>query len=162
MLESVASTELTDTLVQTNSTRISDLELHIQRRVAAELERLSNETSQQLSNLSDSISAENSSESSPDSGLFAPLSSSKDEPDKKDDLGRQSVQKEIDELKRKLRQRRIKEDVVGDKGVEGAKESVVKCLRENDRRPLDCWREVEAFKKEVGRLEKGFLGRVWD
>lgn len=51
---------------------------------------------------------------------------------------------------------------MGDKGVVKAKDSVVKCLRENDRRPLDCWREVEAFKREVGRLEKGFLGRVWD
>jgi len=51
---------------------------------------------------------------------------------------------------------------VDDKGVMAAKDGVVKCLRENDRRPLDCWREVEAFKREVGRLEKGFLGRVWD
>ena len=148
--------------MQTNSTRISDLELHIQRRVAAELERLSNETSQQLSILSDSISAENSSESSPGSESSTALPTSKDGTDKKQDLGRQSVQKEIDELKRKLRQRRIKEEVVGDKGVESAKDSVVKCLRENDRRPLDCWKEVEAFKREVGRLEKGFLGRVWD
>ena len=72
------------------------------------------------------------------------------------------MQKEIDDLKKKLQQRRIKEEVVGDKKVTEAKESVVKCLRENDRRPLDCWKEVEAFKREVGRLEKGFLGRVWD
>ncbi|KAL8824870.1 MAG: hypothetical protein Q9191_004762 [Dirinaria sp. TL-2023a] len=147
---------------ETNSTRFSDLELHIQRRVAAELERLSNETSQQLSNLADSISAETPFESYADSGTSAILPNTKEETDKKHDLGRQSVQKEIDELKRKLRQRRVKEEVVGDERVEGAKESVVKCLKENDRRPLDCWKEVETFKKEVGRLEKGFLGRVWD
>ena len=49
---------------------------------------------------------------------------------------------------------------MNDKGVEKAKEDVVKCLRINDRRPLDCWQEVEVFKKEVGRLEKDFLGRV--
>lgn len=72
------------------------------------------------------------------------------------------MQREIEGLKRKLQQRRIKEEVVDDKGVVAAKDGVVKCLRENDRRPLDCWREVEAFKREVGRLEKGFLGRVWD
>ena len=49
---------------------------------------------------------------------------------------------------------------MGDKAVEKAKQDVVTCLRLNDRRPLDCWKEVEAFKKEVGRLEKGFLGRI--
>ena len=78
------------------------------------------------------------------------------------DLGSQSVQAEINNLKKKLQARKIREEVVGDKGVEKAKSEVVKCLRENDRRPLDCWKEVEAFKSEVGRLEKGFLGRVWD
>ena len=72
------------------------------------------------------------------------------------------MQKEIDELKKKLQKRRIKEEVVSDKNVAAAKESVVKCLRENDRRPLDCWKEVADFKREVGRLEKGFLERVWD
>ena len=56
----------------------------------------------------------------------------------------------------------MREDVVGDKGVEKARGEVVTCLRVNDRRPLDCWREVEAFKREVGRLEKGFLGRVME
>jgi len=70
------------------------------------------------------------------------------------------VQKEIEVLRKKLQQRRLREDVVGDKAVEKAKKEVVTCLRVNDRRPLDCWKEVEAFKKEVGRLEKGFLGRI--
>ena len=56
----------------------------------------------------------------------------------------------------------MREEVVGDKEVEMAKEKVVQCLRVNDRRPLDCWREVEGFKREVGRLERGFLGRVVD
>jgi len=154
---------------QTDSTRASDLELHIQRRVAAELERLSTEASQQLSQLSESISApeptaewpHSESTANPSIASGAVFASGK-EGDRKSDLGRQSVQKEIDGLKKKLQQRRIKEEVVGDKGVVKAKEGVVKCLRENDRRPLDCWREVEAFKGEVGRLEKGFWGRGWD
>ena len=144
-------------LFQTDSTRSSDLELHIQRRVAAELERLSNETSQQLSNLFDSISAAPDSSSEPSTST-----DSKKGGDRPQDLGRQSVQKEIDELKKKLQKRRIKDEVVRDKDVVATKESVVKCLRENDRRPLDCWKEVEDFKREVGRLEKGFLERVWD
>ena len=162
-------------LAKTDSTRSSDLELHIQRRVAAELSRLSDETSNALSKLEDEISAapETSATSDPlgsasdtPSIPFPPGAGadavSKKEGDRLRDLGSQSVQAEIDKLKKKLQARKIREEVVGDKGVEKAKSEVVKCLRENDRRPLDCWKEVEAFKSEVGRLEKGFLGRVWD
>jgi len=44
--------------------------------------------------------------------------------------------------------------------VEKAKESLVQCLRTNDRRPLDCWQEVEEFKREVGRLEQAFVQKI--
>ena len=84
----------------------------------------------------------------------------KAEGDKLRDLSRASVQKEIETLKKKLQQRQLKEDVVNDKGVNKAREEVVQCLRVNDRRPLDCWKEVEAFRREVGRLEGAFLGQV--
>ena len=67
------------------------------------------------------------------------------------------MQKEIDGLKEKLRGRQMREE---DAGVKRAKGEVVRCLRTNDRRPLDCWREVEGFKREVGRLEMGFLGKT--
>lgn len=130
--------------------------------MTTELERLSKETSQQLSDLSDSISApERPAEPSQD-----PSATTDNDPsskkDRAQDLGRQSVQKEIEDLRAKLQKHKIKEEVAGDKNVARAKESVVRCLRENDRRPLDCWKEVEDFKREVGRLEKGFLGKVWD
>lgn len=72
------------------------------------------------------------------------------------------MQKEIEALKRKLETRKLKEEVVGDEGVEWAKGKLVKCLRERDRRPLDCWEEVEGFKREVGRLEKRFVEAVLD
>ena len=77
-------------------------------------------------------------------------------------MGRESVQKEIESLKAKLKGKNIREEVVRDKGVERVKEKMVACLRLNDRRPLDCWEEVEAFKREVSRLEKAFLGRVME
>jgi MICOS complex subunit MIC19 len=82
--------------------------------------------------------------------------------EKSRDLGRESVLREIEELRGKLKQRKLREDVIGDKAVGKARDEVVACLRLNDRRPLDCWKEVEAFKREVGRLERGFLGRVLD
>lgn len=70
------------------------------------------------------------------------------------------MQREIEELKQRLSQRKLREDIITDKGVKKAKDDVVRCLRVNDRRPLDCWQEVETFKIEVGRLEKDFLGRI--
>ena len=70
------------------------------------------------------------------------------------------MQEDIEKLKGKLKERQLKEDIMKDREISKAKEKVVACLRLNDRRPLDCWREVEAFKREVGRLEGAFLGRV--
>lgn len=138
---------------ETDSTRAKDLELHIQNRVAAELKRLDESTSKKLADLKQKISAE--APLSPEEHILGDKSKAKD-------LGRQSVQREIDSLKAKLQSRKEREDIVGDKAVEKAKEDVVNCLRTNDRRPLDCWKEVEIFQAEVGRLEKAFLGRVME
>jgi len=164
---------------QTDSTRAHDLELHIQSRVTAELKRLEAEHTRQLKELSDRLSQDPSAPSDPDSTDPSSQARSLDQSnfatgsggfqsafsrDSKDssDLGRQTVQKEIEVLKRKLEKRKPKEEVVGDEGVERAKGKLVKCLRERDRRPLDCWEEVEGFKREVGRLEKRFVEAVLD
>jgi MICOS complex subunit MIC19 len=69
-----------------------------------------------------------------------------------------SVQMEIEALRTKLEGRRKVEAVP--RSVEQAKEKVVQCLRTNDRRPLDCWQEVEQFKQEVGKLEQAFVQRA--
>ena len=78
------------------------------------------------------------------------------------ELSRKGVQDEIERLKGKLETKRLKEGVTDDAGVKRAKEKVVQCLRVNDRRPLDCWKEVEGFKKEVGRLEGEWVRGVWE
>lgn len=65
---------------------------------------------------------------------------------------------DIAQLKSKLAQRKKLEKMTP--GVERAKEGLVRCLREKDRRPLDCWREVEEFKKEVGVLERRFVDQA--
>lgn len=69
-----------------------------------------------------------------------------------------TVSKEIAELKKKLEGRRKVGEL--DPAVGKAKEDVVRCLRTNDRRPLDCWKEVQAFRTEVGRLEREFVERT--
>ena len=70
-----------------------------------------------------------------------------------------SVSSEVAELKAKLERRR-KLEGGADPAVEAAKEGLVQCLRTKDRRPLDCWREVESFKAEVAKLEQKFVDRA--
>jgi altered-inheritance-of-mitochondria protein 13 len=82
----------------------------------------------------------------------------KSEGDKLRELGREAVQNDVLELKKKLEQRKKVADL--DKDVERAKEGVIKCLRDNDRRPLDCWKEVETFKEEVRRLESVWVEKI--
>lgn len=73
-------------------------------------------------------------------------------------LTRGSVNSEIEQLRNKLDGRKKLTEL--DEGVARAKADVVGCLRLNDRRPLDCYKEVEGFKREVARLEEAFVDRV--
>jgi altered-inheritance-of-mitochondria protein 13 len=134
-----------------------------------ELNRLSQSASTRLAELSEQISATPdvtpgsqqapAADGSAAAGVAA-LTAGVDG-DRLRDLGRESVLREIQTLKHKLKFRKLTEGVVGDASEVGnVKEKLVKCLRENDRRPLDCWQEVQQFKSEVARLERGFLGKV--
>lgn len=126
------------TLQQTDVSRSQTLELQIQARVAAELKRLQEEETAALRQAQEKISA--------------PTAGDDNKPD------RRAVSKEVEALKSRLESRR-KVRAIPD-SVEAARGEVVRCLRENDRRPLDCWKEVEAFKEEVRRLEKEWVDKV--
>lgn len=41
-----------------------------------------------------------------------------------------------------------------------SRQDVISCLRLNDRKPLDCWKEVEVFKREVRKLEENYVSSV--
>ena len=171
--------------IQTDSTRAQDLEQKIQSRVNAELTRIRDSQNKQLSDLTSSLttnppsadaakpvvpSAPARDPNSLAAHLSSPFYHDDDAPSQKPkpvsdkpqtaDSGRShdSVQKEIMALKQKLSARKKVEKVTPE--VEKAKESLVQCLRTNDRRPLDCWQEVEEFKREVGRLEQAFVQKV--
>lgn len=73
-------------------------------------------------------------------------------------LTRESVNGEIEALRTKLEGRSKLMKL--DDGVEKAKADVVSCLRMNDRRPLDCWKEVDEFKSQVARMEEAFVDRI--
>ncbi|CAI7650210.1 unnamed protein product [Penicillium glandicola] len=76
----------------------------------------------------------------------------------KRDISRDSVAAEIEQLRSKLDGRRKLVEL--DDGVAKARSDVTSCLQLNDRRPLNCWQEVDAFKREVARLEAAFVDRI--
>lgn len=127
---------------QTDVSRQQALELEIQRRVAAELKRLQAEEARSLQQKEAKLSA----------------AAADAEQAYSDKPSRQTVSQEIEALRAKLEERR-KVRTIPD-STEAARSEVVRCLRENDRRPLDCWREVEAFKAEVRKLENGWVDKV--
>lgn len=134
--------------VKSDSTRAKTLEMHIQSRVASELKRLQERAQKDFEELSEKIST------AEDSGETKEQSAG----DTLRALGRESVKNDVHELRKKLEQRRKLADV--DEGVEKAKSEVVRCLTENDRRPLDCWKEVERFREEVRRLEGVWVEKI--
>ncbi|KAE8374789.1 hypothetical protein BDV26DRAFT_32350 [Aspergillus bertholletiae] len=179
------SSSLVDNLqsnTETDASRAKSIELQIQARVAQELERLRQREQQTIAEIEKRIaeskeSAPSSFSSTPNvsypAGSLdldapripfagreytpAPAPVPEAEPINRD-VSRDSVNTEIEELRAKLEGRR--KLVVIDESVEKAKSNVVNCLRLNDRRPLDCWQEVDAFKKEVAKLEEAFVDRV--
>lgn len=142
-------------IYQTDSTRQKTLELHIQSRVADELKQLEARESQRLKELEEKLSAEPSGPGG--LGSAAGHDGAQAEGNLRD-LDRENIQREISTLRQQLEKRKRLRNV--DQGVEKAKDDVVSCLRANDRRPLDCWKEVEAFKREVARLEDAFVERA--
>ncbi|KAJ4311395.1 hypothetical protein N0V94_007963 [Neodidymelliopsis sp. IMI 364377] len=157
LLESLQKNTFTD------ATRSKALELQYQERLTAELEKLRDQGSQEFSKFSETLSGEEQPEQSEPSlteKLADATSSSSTlaEKQRQKDMSRTSVTKEIEQLRAKLEQRKRLEQV--DTDLNKAKDDVVTCLRMHDRRPLDCWKEVETFKREVGRLEKEFVEKT--
>ncbi|KIW00768.1 uncharacterized protein PV09_07749 [Verruconis gallopava] len=145
---------------QSDATRSANLELKIQTRVTSELEKLAAEEEAKYKAVAESISkqAEETPSSDENPSLTDKLTGVAAEKERKAQLSHSSVSKEIADLRKKLESRKKIEQV--DAGVEKAKEELVQCLRLNDRRPLDCWAEKEAFKREVSRLEREFVERT--
>ncbi|KAI9933831.1 hypothetical protein ASPWEDRAFT_35758 [Aspergillus wentii DTO 134E9] len=177
------SSNLVDALQSTSETdasRAKSLELQIQARVSEELQRLREREQQTLAEIEQRLAEVKDSAPTPSSApvishtpgslnLDAPRipfagreaytapAVPEDHPVNRN-ITRQSVNEEVEQLRAKLEGRRKLAAL--DEGVEKAKADVVSCLRLHDRRPLDCWKEVEGFKREVARMEEAFVDRV--
>ena len=177
------SAELIDSLQassETNSTRAKSLDLHIAQRVHEELEKIQENETSKLEAARQKIVGEGSkpegdegksqekegkqptlkelSSISAKDLLPSALSGESKEDKERKTASTQKVQAEIEKLKKELGQRKVLKDLP--KGVEKARAGVISCLRTNDRRPLDCWKEVEVFKREVKRMDDDFVSKV--
>lgn len=137
---------------ESDASRSQTIELAIQEQVAAELKKLADQELASLREAREQISQESAKEAA------AASASEGDENLSLQGPTRHTVSKEVAALRAKLEERRRLRDVPS--SVVEARGEVVRCLRENDRRPLDCWREVEHFKEEVRRMEYGWVDKV--
>ncbi|KAK7917047.1 hypothetical protein PG985_010655 [Apiospora marii] len=127
---------------QSDVSRAQTLELAVQARVTEELKKLEKGESAALKAAYQKASAEDE----------------KKLQEETDGKNRHTVSKEVEALRTRLDKR--KQLRVLPDSVERARAGVLECLRDNDRRPLNCWQEVENFREEVRRLEKEWVDRV--
>lgn len=138
--------------------------MQYQQRLTAELEKLRDQSAANLAARYENLASEAEHKATEEPTLAEKLSdatsssSTLAEKQRQHEMSRDVVTKEIEGLKKKLEARKRLEQA--DPALNKAKEDVATCLRLNDRRPLDCWKEVETFKREVGRLEKEFVEKT--
>ncbi|KAI9633969.1 uncharacterized protein MKK02DRAFT_38640 [Dioszegia hungarica] len=110
----------------------------VRRRLAAESAHIRQQESEILSKISAALEKENMDKEKPR-------------------MSSQVLSRDIEEVREKVgRMKREREQKEGE-GVRKAKEGVVACYAAKKDRPLDCWKEVEAFKFEVSKLEQAFV-----
>jgi altered-inheritance-of-mitochondria protein 13 len=124
---------------ETDASRSRLAELQIQTRVAEELKNLQRKESEALAAAHEKLASV--------------------VPEKAEEgADRFTVSKQVGELRKKLEERKQVRALPEE--VESARSEVIKCLTQNDRRPLDCWQEVENFKAEVKKLESKWVDKV--
>lgn len=136
--------KLTSDPLQTDASRAKLIEKQIQNRVSDELKKVQKRQAEALTAAHETIAAA--------ADQFKPKDGEKKETDSI------ALGKEVDALRKQLESRKQVRELP--ESVEKARSEVVRCLRENDRRPLDCWQEVETFKAEVKKLEKTWVDKV--
>ncbi|KAF8450152.1 hypothetical protein BGX38DRAFT_1184797 [Terfezia claveryi] len=137
---------------ESDSSRQKSSDVHIAQLVHSELQRLQSREDELLSQLSSTIST-------PSTPSNTTTETTDVDPTDALTLSRASLANKVTEIKHRL------ENIPGGSGVgededeevKRARGEVVKCLRGKDRRPLDCWAEVQAFKDVASRRERGFV-----
>ena len=143
------------TRLQTDSTRAKNRELAYQTRLAGEMEKLRD---MEAGKVDKALKAQSDEAIQPPSFAEKVGEALTPERQRQREMSRETVAKEISTLKKTMDTRKKLAEV--DPALQNARDEVVGCLRTNDRRPLDCWQQVDNFKKEVSRLERKFVEKT--
>ncbi|KAF8470774.1 hypothetical protein BDZ91DRAFT_718950 [Kalaharituber pfeilii] len=142
-----------ETSTESDSTRSKLADLHVQQLVAEELKRLQQREDQVLQQVS-SLPPDDS------ASLIRPAGAEAEDPLA---LSRHSLQAKIDQIRERF-QKQVGAEAgsvgVEDEEVRRAREDVVRCLRGNDRRPLECSEEVQRFRKVAESKGRKWVGDV--
>ncbi|KTW29712.1 hypothetical protein T552_00919 [Pneumocystis carinii B80] len=129
-----------DSKVESDAIRAASLEEHIQERVAVEIERLRSRERDILIEIEKELTRKNAKREKAQEKLNS--FSLKDEMLKLEENTKGMFQ--IRDMNEKLLKK---------------KEEVINCLKENERRPLNCDEIVKAFRKEVDLLKDEFVDK---
>ncbi|EIW72243.1 hypothetical protein TREMEDRAFT_70657 [Tremella mesenterica DSM 1558] len=110
----------------------------VRRRLAAESAHIRQQEAEILQSINAALEKENLDREKP--GMSSEV------------LGR-----DIEEVREKVERMKKEKAAREGEGVRSARESVRRCYLENIDHPLDCQRQVDAFKEEVRKLELAFV-----
>ncbi|KAJ9114472.1 hypothetical protein QFC20_001345 [Naganishia adeliensis] len=118
----------------------------IMARLQAETERLRTEEASIMAKISSALEKENLDKEKP--GMSSELLS----------RDMEEVREKLEKLGRKRKE--VFEEQGEKKEVRKQRDAVVQCYLKNHERPLDCWKEVEYFKRSVSNLEADFVASL--
>jgi len=135
----------------TSPDRQSTLDAHIKARINAELGRLREEEKLVREQIEAALEKENLSRERAgidgDEAEGGVTSSS-------------SIQGALDEVQRKVDRFHGKRDLGGYLLVGESSQKLIECYRSHQKTPLDCWREVDAFKSAVATEEQRYVSSL--
>lgn len=127
---------------QSMSTKAATVEEHIQERVEAELQRIRNREEQVRRDVEAELSRRN-----------VETEKRADDP-----LNAVAMEQDIAALQKRFDQKMVKSTSAADsKMAMAAKEDLLACLKANGTKSLDCWSEVEEFKRRVTHLQQQYI-----
>jgi len=135
----------------TSPERQSTLDAHIKARINAELGRLREEEKLVREQIEAALEKENLSRERDGLGsdeIEGGTTSSS------------SIQGALDEVQKKVDRFHAKRDINGYLFVNESSQKLIECYRSHQKTPLDCWREVDAFKSAVAMEEQKYVSSL--
>ncbi|EJD05654.1 uncharacterized protein FOMMEDRAFT_132114 [Fomitiporia mediterranea MF3/22] len=143
--------------------RQSSIDAQIRSRISAEIQRLRREEEEVRREIEASLEKENLDR---EIGTGSPTEDTTSENEEEEGEGEDGSRKrlnstvllgDLEEVKQRVDKFRSKKEEVEQHPAEQAARALSTCYANNPGKPLDCWREVSAFKASVAQLEQDYI-----